>query len=64
MSLPTCFLKYRDDINDCQRQDVPVCRICKEATFIVLRQIQDAKIEGRKETLRELWRFAQKDLVR
>jgi len=59
MSLPKCFLKYRDDLNDCLKQEFKVCRICKEATFIVLRQVQDARIAARAKTLKECLHIAE-----
>lgn len=60
MSLPKCFLKYVDDLNDCQKQDSHVCRICKEATFIVLRMVQDARIEERKKTIQKCIHLAER----
>ena len=58
--LPKCFLHYRDDLNGCVLSQIScqVCRICKDATFQVMRMIQDARIEEREKVLRECLHLA------
>jgi hypothetical protein len=57
----TCFLHYRDE-GRCLAQDNNLCRICKQATFIVLRQLQDARIEERLRTLKEFVRLSENQI--
>ena len=56
--LPACFACYRDE-PPCLAQNAAVCRICKEATFIVLRMLQDARLAEREKLLREFCKLTE-----
>jgi len=56
--LPTCFAHYQDS-GPCLAQNAAVCRICKEATFIVLRMLQDARLAEREKLLREFCKLTE-----
>ena len=56
--LPACFAQYKSE-GQCLLQDNSCCRICKEATFIVLRMLQDARLAEREKLLREFCKLTE-----
>ena len=59
--LPTCFAHYQDS-GPCLAQNAAVCRICKEATFIWLRLLHDARLAEREKALREFLHLSEAQL--